>query len=323
MTVTAVIVAYNSGRHLGRAVESCTRQFISTIVVDNNPADGTAAELARLPQVRVLANTTNRGFAGAVNQGASEAKTDLILLLNPDAALLTPIDPLLQALGEKGYSAAAGLLADNAGNPQKGFTFRRFPGYAALVFEVLGINRILPGNPVNRKYRCLDSDLTKPQSVEQPAGAFFLFRKADWERLGGFDEQFHPVWFEDVDFCRRLISAGGTIWFDPSVRASHFGGHSIQSIGFSERQRVWYASLLRYAAKHMPPLQRRFVAVAVAAAILPRMLAGNTGSAGGDRRESKFRNLLFIWRLAWRHFRTGESTAMPPGGKQARSGDSR
>jgi hypothetical protein len=44
--------------------------------------------------------------------------------------------------------------------------------------------------------------------VEQPAGAFFMFRRSAWLELGGFDENFWPVWFEDVDFCARLRSAG-------------------------------------------------------------------------------------------------------------------
>jgi GT2 family glycosyltransferase len=180
-----------------------------------------------------------------------------------------------------------------------------------LAFEVLAINRIWPGNPVNRWYRCLDVDPLQPQVVEQPAGACFLFRRVDWERLGGFDEGFYPVWFEDVDFCKRLSLAGGTIWFCPSVRALHFGGHSVQKIELGCRQRVWYGSLLRYAAKHFRPLSRRFLAATVALAIVPRILI----SRAGDSVRSKFQSIKYIWRLAWRCFQTGGSTEDTPGGK--------
>jgi GT2 family glycosyltransferase len=55
----------------------------------------------------------------------------------------------------------------------------------------------------------MDVDLHKQQLVEQPAGALFLFRRDDWEELGGFDERYFPVWFEDVDFARRFPAAGG------------------------------------------------------------------------------------------------------------------
>ena len=72
-----------------------------------------------------------------------------------------------------------------------------------------------PGNPVNRRWRCHDLDLSVAQDVEQPAGACLLVRGSVWQELGGLDERFHPLWFEDVDFCQRLkqrgVPQGGTI----------------------------------------------------------------------------------------------------------------
>jgi N-acetylglucosaminyl-diphospho-decaprenol L-rhamnosyltransferase len=270
------------------------------LVVDNASADGTIDQIPSDPLVRVIANRENHGFAGGVNQGVREANAPLILLLNPDTVLMTPIDPLVTAIVANGHSGAAGMLVDERGNPQNGFTFRRLPTPLALAFEVLGINRIWPGNPVNRRYRCLDLDPQQAQEVEQPAGAFLLFRRSDWERLGGFDEGFHPVWFEDVDFCRRLLDAGGSIWFDPSVRARHHGGHSVQKIELGCRQRTWYGSLLRYAAKHYSPSSRRIVAGVVALAVLPRLLYGLQVSS-----------IKSIWRMAWKCFQTGGSWEGP------------
>jgi GT2 family glycosyltransferase len=55
--------------------------------------------------------------------------------------------------------------------------------------------------------------------VEQPAGAFLMTRRDVWDQLGGFDQDFHPVWFEDVDFCRRAAEAGYRIQYVPRVRA--------------------------------------------------------------------------------------------------------
>jgi len=51
--------------------------------------------------------------------------------------------------------------------------------------------------------------------VDQPAGAFFMFRRSAWQQLGGFDERFWPVWFEDVDFCARLTAAGYSVALIP------------------------------------------------------------------------------------------------------------
>ncbi len=134
---------------------------------------------------------------------------------------------------------------------------------AALVFEVLGLNRIWPGNPVNRKYRCLDLNPDEPAEVEQPAGAFLMVGRAVWEKLGGFDEAFRPVWFEDVDFLKRARDAGYRIRYVPSVVARHQGGHAVRRLAWGCRQACWYGSLLRYACKHLSRRARRGVSVAV------------------------------------------------------------
>lgn len=307
--VLAVFVTFNSADYIGKAVDSCLRQGLPVLVVDNGSADGTLTAIPVDPRVRVVALKENLGFAGGVNRAVRESAAGLVLLLNPDVELLGPIVPLVTAIVEKRHTAATGLLVDKDGNPQKGFSFRSLPTPMTLVFEVLGINRIWPANPVNRRYRCLEDDLTQPRKVEQPAGACFLFRRVDWERLGGFDEKFYPVWYEDVDYCQRLIAAGGSIWFTPFVRILHHGGHSVQKIEFGCRQEVWYGSLLRYAAKHFGPWSRRLVAVSVVLAVVPRIwLAG--------RRESirkRTHSIKIIWRLARKCFQTGGSTEDRPG----------
>lgn len=286
----AILVTHNSASCAERAVASCRRFGMPVLVWDNASTDGTAAAILPRDGVEVVAHPENLGFAGGVNAAVRHAYCPYYLLLNPDAELLDDPAPLVTAVGQMGHSAAAGLLLGEDGRPQKGFSFRGLPGPRTLAWEMLGINRIWPGNPVNRRYRCLDADLTQPQKVEQPAGAFLLFRREDWERLGGFDEGFYPVWFEDVDFCRRLLDSGGSIWFDPSVRALHIGGHSVQKIELGCRQHTWYASLLRYAAKHFSPSSRRMVAVVAALAVVPRIGYWIPLST-----------TLKIWRMAWRH----------------------
>jgi N-acetylglucosaminyl-diphospho-decaprenol L-rhamnosyltransferase len=307
----AVFITHNSVEYIARAVDSCLKQDLSILVVDNASTDQTLAAIPAHDKVRVIASDTNLGFAGGVNRALAESDAALLLLLNPDTELLDPVGPLLTGIVEKRHSAATGLLVNPSGSPQKGFSFRRLPTAPALALEVLGINRIWPGNPVNRWYRCLDLDPLQPQEVEQPAGACFLFRRVDWERLGGFDEGFHPVWYEDVDFCKRLIASGGSIWFSPSVRILHHGGHSVQKIELGCRQRVWYGSLLRYAVKHFSPISRRVLAVVVGFAVVPRILLAGEGESF----RSKSYSIKFIWRLARRCFQAGRSTEDWPGGK--------
>jgi len=246
---------------------------VNTVVVDNASSDRTV-DLVRIRNgARLIANDKNRGFAAAVNQGVREASgDDFILVLNPDTELLTAIDSLAESTERHGV--AAGRLVNADGNTQAGFTIRRFPTPTSLVFELFGINRLWPSNPVNRAYRYLDRDLAQPGSVEQPAGAFLMFRQNVWKKLGGFDERFYPVWFEDVDFCRRAVDAGYEIAYAPSVVARHKGGHSVTRISSERRASYWCVSLLTYAAKHFRPWAFRGICAAVVLSSVPRMVAG-------------------------------------------------
>jgi len=256
-----VVITYNSEQVIDRCLDSCGD--LPVVVIDNASRDGTSALVRRRAGVTLIENATNRGFASAVNQGVTALGTELVLLLNPDTALTSPIDELEQALSEEGTGLAAGKLVNEAGEVQRGFTLRRFPTPLTLVLEVLGINSMLASNPVNRRYRCLDLDLESGGEAEQPPGAFLMFRREVWQRLGGFDTQFHPLWFEDVDFCKRASELGLKIRYVPRVTARHEGGHSIAGLEWSCREVYWYVSLLKYASKHFRPFGYRRVTAAV------------------------------------------------------------
>ena len=120
----------------------------------------------------------------------------------------------------------------------------------------------------------MDLDLSRPVAVEQPAGAFLAIRRDVWRKLAGFDEQFHPVWFEDVDFCKRAVAGGFGVWLVPEARAFHVGGHSIRSLAGCRKQVQWYDSLLRYAGKHFRPAEYGVVWLAGILGAIPRAAVG-------------------------------------------------
>ncbi len=140
-----VVVTYNSGEVIERCLDSCAH--LLTVVVDNASQDDTVELVRRRSSVKLISNPSNHGFAGAVNQGVAALDTEMILLLNPDVELETPVDRLADACGLENVGLATGKLVDFRGNVQTGFTVRRFPTPLTLVFEVLGINRVLPWNP--------------------------------------------------------------------------------------------------------------------------------------------------------------------------------
>jgi GT2 family glycosyltransferase len=265
------IVTYNSESEIGACLDAALASGADVVVVDNASQDGTIAQIARRG-ARLIANSTNRGFAGAVNQGFEALDCPYILMLNPDAVLMCGLNALREACDLEGAAGASGCLVDPGGR-QTGFMVRRLPTPAALILEVLLLNRLWPNNPVNRRYRCLDMDYSVRCAVEQPAGAFLMVRRAVWHELGGLDERFWPVWFEDVDFCHRMKDRNYLLYYVPEAVAKHTGAHSISRIPVETRRFCWYSSLLRYTARHFGPIAFRVVSLAVAVGSILRIMA--------------------------------------------------
>jgi N-acetylglucosaminyl-diphospho-decaprenol L-rhamnosyltransferase len=266
-----VVVTYNSAAHIGSCLDAALTSGADIVVVDNASSDATVNEVTRRG-VPVVANRANLGFAAAVNQGFEYLKAPYVLLLNPDTELTGGLEALRLACGRPHAAGASGLLNGIDGRAQVGFMVRRLPTAKALALEALLLNRVWPGNPVNRAYRALDLDPRSTTEVEQPAGAFLMIRRNVWKELGGLDEGFYPLWFEDVDFCRRARDAGYRFYYEPAAVAKHVGGYSISSMALGMRPVYWYGSLLRYTIKHFRPAQAAAVSLCVIAGSVPRMV---------------------------------------------------
>ena len=313
----AIVVTYNSEPFIGRCLDSCLERGVRAVVVDNASTDGNVREVRQRPGAALLENPVNRGFAAAVNQGVAATHEEFILLLNPDAELLSGVEALVEACRQPGVGAAGGKLVDSAGRPQRGFSVRSLPTAATLIFESLGLNRVWKTNPVNRRYRCLGLDLDTPADVEQPAGAFLMFRRDAWSQVGGLDEAFTPVWFEDVDFCKRLLDAGYRIRYEPKGVAQHAGARSVALLDQICRQAYWYGSLLMYTQRHLRPAGRRLVALAVLAGLAPRTVMGILHQAS-LRRVSDYDR---VFHLAARCLFGGTARGPAPGARAGRTAD--
>jgi len=304
MRCTAIIVTHNSGASIQACLEALAGQDCEVVVVDNASSDDTLQRVqefaARCP-ARLITNEKNLGFATAVNQGARDAEGDVLLILNPDAiAEPDAIAALLRCMDATGADAVGGALQEADGQPARGFAFRRAATLAPLICEALLVNQLLPGNPINRRYRCLDADYSQQQEVEQPAGACLAVRRTGWDKLGGFDEQFFPVWFEDVDFCKRLREQGGKIFYCPEARFYHSGAHSISQLSFRARQIFWYGNMLLYARKHFRPAQVTILRFAILGGMLLRSVAAVIGARQrplGETLAAYWNITATIWKL--------------------------
>lgn len=310
---TAIVVTHNSGVWAERCLEALLAQpGWEVVMIDNASKDDTVSRTSRFAaRARIYRNTVNTGFAGGVNQGVRLARGDILVLVNPDAiAAPGALDKLAESLSTYHAGAAGGLLLLEGGRPQKGNMVRRLPTLASALSELLLLTNLWPQNPWNRSYRCLDLDYTRAQPVESPAGASLAFRRAAWESVGGFDEGFFPVWFEDVDFCCCLRKAGWTIMYEPGAVFDHGAAHSVSQISFGEHQQIWYSHLRRYFAKHHSRGQCLILRAALVTGLL---LRAGLGVVAAPRKGSRREAVVAYLQTAWKYgIRSPKLETQPP-----------
>jgi len=279
---SVIVVTYNSAATIEGCLRALASQDCEVVVVDNASQDDTverALALVKQIPLQLITLSCNMGFAGGVNEGVRAAGSDVLLILNPDAvAEPSAIDAILTCFLKTAAGAVGGALIGSDGQPERGFAFRRLPTLTSLLFEVLLINQVWSGNPVNRRYRCLDADYSRGQPVEQPAGACLAVTRAAWDAVQGMDPDFYPVWFEDVDFCCRLLRSGATIFYCPEARFRHSGAHSVGKLEFRDKQMFWYRNMVRYATKHFAAVSVAILRLAIFAGMGVRMLASLFGN---------------------------------------------
>ncbi len=231
MELSVVVVSWNVAELLRECLVSLEQHLatheVETIVVDNASSDATVRMLcSEFPQVRVIANEGNVGFAAAANQGVRASGGRLVLLLNPDARLTEDsFARLCDALeGHAGAGVAGPRLVDGAGRPALG-AGGSFPTPATVLATALGLHRLFPRSRWSRGI-CLSRDEPERREIDWVSGACMLVRREVLSDVGGFDERFFLL-CEDVDFCRRAREVGWTTLYVPETTVVHHEGSSI------------------------------------------------------------------------------------------------
>jgi len=257
--LSILIVNWNT-RDLLRACllslrQSCAGLEHEVIVVENASHDGSAEMVrAEFPEVILNANEVNNGFAEGNNQAYALATGEFIWLLNPDTEVLGDAPQCMlefleseQSIKSRIGAVASALIDARTHRPQ--CSCRTFPTPAALWTEALGLARAYPRSRRYGFYRMGWWSYDDTRQVDQPMASSFLMRRCAVEEAGGlFDEQF-PIFFNDVDLCRRLYDADWSIWYLHCAEVRHHGAASTKQVR-REMVTASHLGLWRYYQKH-------------------------------------------------------------------------
>ena len=252
--VSVIIVSWNTRELLGRCLKSLFEQThgvsFEVFVVENASSDD-SAEMVRseFTQVNLIANDANLGFARANNQAIAEAKGECVLLLNPDTELIDDGISNLVAVARK--HPEAGVVGGKTLNPNRSIqaSVRRFPTLCSQALIMLKLHHAFVNIPCLRRYFANDVNPESEQSADQVMGAFFLISRRALEVVGTLDERFF-IWFEEVDYCKRVVNAGLKVLYTPVTQVVHHGGESFAQVFALKKQKMFNASLAKYMRKH-------------------------------------------------------------------------
>jgi hypothetical protein len=245
--LSVIIVNWNTREFLRACLFSLTENPLpgqtEVIVVDNASTDGSAAMVSgEFPSVTLIASDRNMGFAAGNNVGFRIARGEYWLVLNPDTEILPgSLAAAVDVLKTHNNVAAVGACQIGVdGEIQR--SVRGFPTLNNL------LRSMLPGPLYSDEYWQRKFDYSKSQSAPQPMATFTLFRAETVRSLAGYDEQF-PIFFNDVDLCKRIWDSGSVIWYSPDVKILHHGGEGTRQV---RKAMIWESSrsLIHYIKKH-------------------------------------------------------------------------
>ncbi len=256
--LTIIIVSYNVKEYLLTCLKAIYRQqsdvSLEVVVVDNVSGDGSVEAVQdRFPQVKLIANTTNVGFARGNNQGLGASSGRYVLFLNPD----TEVGPgtlagLVRFADAHAQAAVFTCRLTNSDGSLQHSCFRfpnlrmAFYGFFPLVPIDAVINGRYPGEYYNRIF--------EPEHI---LGACLTIRRTALDAIGGWDDRFF-MYFEETDLCFRLRRAGYMSLYTPEYSTIHYGGRSTAAV--QEKMSVaFYRSQAHFYRKNYGSL--KFVAL--------------------------------------------------------------
>ncbi len=250
--VDIVIVNWNSGNYLSKCIQSIFKNSANEIigcvyVIDNNSSDSSLKKISQYHKVVIVNNTENKGFSKACNQGFKLCTSTYVLLLNPDTQIFnTTLSECISFMDVHSEINILGcqLLNDHG---EVSYSCARFPTPLHYIYDITGLSKVAP-KFFTPALLMTDFNHKDSRYVDQVMGAFMFMRLSIFEKQGYFDERFF-VYYEELDFSKRVADSGGLTFFNSSIKAAHSGGGTTNNVR-AFRLFVNIRSRLQYAKKH-------------------------------------------------------------------------
>ncbi len=197
------------------------------LIYDNSPDDKMGKISKAFPQVKIIRNDANIGFAAAVNKGLKKSNAPYVMLLNPDTVVEKgTLNTLCSYLDNEPRVGVVGPKILNSDGSIQG-SARSFPTPMTGLFgRTSFFSRIFPNNKFTRKNILVGNDnLKNPLRVDWVSGACMVVRRSAFNKVGLLDEQFFMYW-EDADWCRRMSQNGWLVKYLPNAMVLHLVGKS-------------------------------------------------------------------------------------------------
>lgn len=227
--VSVILVTFNSAKTIKPCLDSLlkAKSILEIIIVDNASLDPTLEELSAYKKyIQLIKSEKNLGFSKANNLGVKNAKSDLLLFLNPDTEVTGPesIENMVDVLvSNKDYGLIGPKLLYPDGKTQ--FSARNFPTVLNAFKEyLLGIKD---------SYDFYSPKESSLSPVDTVVGACMLTFREIFLAVGGFDEKYF-LYYEDIALCQAIKKRGYKIGYLGSVSFKHVLGASGEGKPVSE-----------------------------------------------------------------------------------------
>lgn len=274
MNLSVIIVNYNVQHFLEQCLLSVRKASaaleVEVYVVDNNSVDGSVAMVhEKFPEVKLIVNRENTGFAVANNQAIEQSVGKYVLLLNPDTVVredtfrkclsFMEAQPEAGGLGVKMIDGSGKFLPESK---------RGFPSPFVAFCKTFGLSTLFPKSKTFNRYHLGYLSPDETHEVDVLAGAFMLLRRSALDKAGLLDEDFF-MYGEDIDLSYRIVQAGFKNYYFADTAIIHYKGESTKK-GSLNYVRTFYNAMIIFARKHFSGRQARLYIAMIYGAIYLR-----------------------------------------------------